>query len=104
MKQTTTITQDLLPIETWEYKNYSEIRQHFEDYLTGECGYSSISASESDDWRDEFIQNEYKEYIESITRTMPIIKDIMKKNFIKFAQKYPQEAYLIINQLSLWNM
>lgn len=43
------------------------LRDQFEDYLVDECWYSTFVAQESDDWREERIDNEYAIYMESFT-------------------------------------
>ena len=42
------------------------LRDRFEDYLVDECWYSTYVAEESDDWRDEWIE-EYAIYCEWFT-------------------------------------
>lgn len=43
------------------------LRDQFEDYLVDECWYSTFVAQESDDWREERIDNEYAIYMEWFT-------------------------------------
>ena len=43
------------------------LRDRFEDFLVDECWYSTYVAEESDDWRDEWIDEEYAIYMQDFT-------------------------------------
>lgn len=49
-----------MPKEVYWELNQDVLRPMFEEFLIHECGYNAIVASESDDWRDERLEVEYK--------------------------------------------
>ena len=52
------ITKEEFMIEYWD-----QVRDHFEDFLVDECGYPTFVAEESDDWREEFRDEEYAMFV-----------------------------------------
>lgn len=96
---TTTITQEVMPIEAWKYVKYQEIREKYENYLL-EYWYKEHEVGSMVKWRDRFCKSEYQIYIENTTTVAPALYAIRKNAFVKFATEYADEARDIMQDLS----
>lgn len=66
--------------DQWINNNYSKLRKDFEDELVHEWGYLRFVAENCNDWRDEFVDKEYGQYVIECEN---IEKEYMRRKWLK---------------------